>query len=1301
MKRNLTQRYQRQLDQCMQHDRAQILRRLRRLQNRKQPPCESELLRVEELVQAATARYARRVQNTPAVNLQSDLPIYAMREEIAEQIRKHPVVIVCGETGSGKTTQLPQICLMAGRGRTGAIGHTQPRRIAARAVAARIAQTLSTPLGQTVGCKIRFRDQTSADTYIKVMTDGILLAETQGDPSLAQYDTIIIDEAHERSLNIDFLLGYLKRLLHKRPTLKVIVTSATIDPQRFARHFENAPIISVTGRTYPVQVWYRPLSEEPGLAKEDRQQLGILQGVDELVHNEPAGDVLVFLSGEREIRETAEALRKHHPPHTQIIPLFARLSVAEQNRIFNPSGARRIVLATNVAETSLTVPGIKYVIDTGLARISRYSYRSKVQRLPIEKISQASAEQRKGRCGRVSEGICIRLYSEQDYLAREPFTDPEIKRTNLAAVILQMKALRLGEVEQFPFVEMPDVRSVKTAYKLLQEIGALDAANQLTAVGRALARLPVDPKLGRILIGAQERNCLREALIIVSGLSVQDPRERPMEKRQQADQAHGLFADAQSDFVAWINLWNAYHAQKKHLSNRKLRSWCEDHYISFLRMREWIDVHSQLKEAAQTLGLASNVEAASMAQLHTALLTGLVANVALRDEQWDYKGAQNKRLRIFPGSVLHKKKPKWIVAAQLIETAQLYAHCVAQIQPEWIVQAVPNLVKRQYYEPCWQAEQGRVTALRRTLLYGLTLVDKETVGFGDIDPLLSRELMIRHGLVDGQFNTQATFFLHNQRLVERVRGLEHKSRKQGILVDEEKMAAFYAQKIPADVVDAKQFEKWRVEVERQDPQFLFYDEGFLTAAEGESGSDQDYPDEMICKGIRLALQYHFEPGHPHDGVTVVIPEAAVARLDGYQFEWLVPGMLLEKLTALIKCLPKSLRRYFVPAPDYALACLQALTAGRESILVAMARHLASISGVKVQVSDWRLDKLPDHLRMRFCVVDPDGRVVSDTRDFATLATVAQPGALPISDAPHLTQWERDDIQQWDFSDLPQQVQCTHDGVSYPLYCALVDKLTSVSIRLFDDPSKAQLEHVGGVRRLVLLNMRQQVKLCLKQMPRKQVIELAYAQLPNFDLEQKGATQGVEKDPACWEIINAALQVMVADGVYEQAAFHQLVARCKPMFIDKTEQIARLMYDLLEQYRMLEQYLKQPRIAHHQAAIKDIRGQLAWLIYRGFVAHTPAQWLTHLPRFLQAIERRIQKIDASPNKDAESLRIIAPLWQAYQQRLRHHLQHGIDDAALTHYRWMLEEFRVSLFAQELRTSMPVSIKRLNKQWEKVA
>ena len=1284
---------------CMVIDRHRLRQKLHKL---KRSPDDAALQDLTNRITQSYQQCEQRRTNMPTPSYLEELPVSERRAEIAEAINNNQVVIVAGETGSGKTTQLPKICLEIGRGITGMIGHTQPRRIAARSVATRIAEELKSEVGHTVGYKVRFSDRISPESYIKLMTDGILLAESQKDQFLNQYDTLIIDEAHERSLNIDFLLGYLKQLLPKRPDLKLIITSATIDTSRFSKHFNDAPIIEVSGRNYPVETRYRPLQNDSD-DEDDRDVLqGIRDAVDELAQDS-LGDILIFLPGEREIREAAESLRKHHPPHTEILPLYARLSASDQNRIFQPHKGRRIVLATNVAETSLTVPGIRYVIDPGVARVSRYSHRTKVQRLPIEKISQASANQRAGRCGRIAAGICIRLYSEEDFNLRAEFSEPEIKRSNLASVILQMKALRLGDIDHFPFVETPEAKMVSDGYKLLEELGAIDQKKQLTKIGTQLARLPIDPKVGRMVLAAHQLGSLSELLVIASALSVQEPRERPHEKQQAADERHKAFSDERSDFLAYLKLWREYHYQADKLTNNKLRRWCRDHFISYLRMREWHDVHVQLKSLVRELGWKLNdsphlnhknhdiveIEADHYAAIHQALLTGLLGNVAFKGDKQEFTGARGIKLHIFPGAVLFKKPPKWIIAAELVETTRMYARSCARIEPEWIEQVAGERCKRTIFEPHWEKRPAAVMAFERLSLYGLIINPRRKIHFGKINPVEAREIFIRGALVEKEFNTHAPFFKHNIELIDEIESLEAKSRRRDVLVDDEVLYQFYTQRLPSDSYDGRRFEAWRKKAEKKEPKLLFLTRDDLMQHNADAVTDAQFPDTINVAGMTLKLSYHFDPTHPQDGVTVTVPLPALNLLSTARFEWLVPGLLHEKIRQLLKSLPKNLRRNFVPMPNYADACLKVLSASDEALLPALQHQLLRMTGVKVTLEDWQLDKLPPHMLFNFNIVDDNEKTVSMGRDLRLLQQQLKAEAQ--QSFTEIPSWdgEQQGITSWSFGELPIDVEFKRNGIMMRGYPALIDKKESIAIELRDNLQQAEHETRIALRRMVGFALPDKLKYLSRQLPHQKEINLYYAPVGRCD----------------------ALQQDLIDTIIDQAFFsnelprtekafeHCLDAGKKKMLL-MSEEICGLVLETLKQHHQLNKKLKgslSPALLH---AAADIKAQLGHLIYSGFINQTPLEWLREYPRYFKSINLRLDKLTGNVSRDRTLMQEIKPLWEDYLARLEKHQQQGITDAALTTYRWMIEELRVSLFTQELKTKVPVSAKRLKKQWEKV-
>ncbi len=1279
---------------CLRADRGELARRLAGLERRirRGQPVDRGLKSLVEAIEASTARRARRLAGLPAPSYPEALPVSTRREAIAEAITAHQVVVIAGETGSGKTTQIPKICLELGRGVDGLIGHTQPRRLAARSVAARIAEELNSPLGALVGYKVRFTDRSTPDSYIRLMTDGILLAEVRSDPLLSQYDTIIIDEAHERSLNIDFLLGYLKRLLPKRPDLKLIVTSATINTEAFSAFFGGAPVIEVSGRTYPVEVRYRPLAGEDEDDRDREEPEAIVEAVDELGRVDPLGDVLVFLPGEREIRDAAEALRQHKLRETEILPLFSRLSAAEQDRIFQPHPGRRIVLATNVAETSLTVPGIRFVVDTGLARISRYSHRTKVQRLPVEAISQASANQRAGRCGRVSAGVCIRLYGETDLLGRPEFTDPEILRTNLASVILQMLVMRLGEIEAFPFLTPPDRRHINDGYRLLHELGAVDAGRRITEVGRRLARLPVDPRIGRMLLAAGVERSLHEVLIIASALSVQDPRERPLEAQQAADLAHGEFRDERSDFLGFLKLWEWYHEQARHLSTRKLRTACRERFISYVRMREWHDIHGQLLALARELELTPNSEPADYRAVHRALLTGLLGNIAFKDEKQEYLGARAVRLSLFPGSALFARKPKWIVAAELVETSRLYARTAAIIEPEWLEPLAGHLVKKNWSDPHWEKRAGRVTASERVTLYGLIIVPGRRVDYGPIDPKLSRELFIHHALIEGALNTRAPFLAHNRALVAEVEALEAKSRRRDVLVETQALFDFYDARLPEGLCSGKRFERWRVEAERENPRQLFLTRDDLMRHGADEVTGERFPDHLHMRGMRLPVEYHFEPGHPADGVTVVVPLAAVGQLEPGRFDWLVPGLIEEKIIALIKSLPKAMRRNFVPAVNFARALLDVIKPGDAPLISNLTRELRRMTGVEIPPEAWDTGALPPHLTMNFRVVDASGAVLAEGRDLAILQTqLAGRVRQSLSLLPHAA-IERDAVAEWDFGELPERVEVEQGGVTLCAWPTLVEQGGGVALRLLESEELAAERMHAGMRRLFMLNAGDKLKYLKKNLPGAQHLCLLFAPI--------GGCEALKED-----IVLAACDRAFLGGKplpRTPEAFTERLAIGRQTVVEAGSAVAGIVGRILEVHRELAPLLKGNIAPHRLLAVADVRDQIGHLIYPGFVAATPADRLADLPRYLNAARLRLEKLDRALDRDRANFQAIAPLWRGWLARAEAVCaENRTPSEGLTAFRWQLEELRVSLFAQELGTREPVSVPRLEKAWRTLA
>ncbi len=1234
---------------------------------------------------------AQRLRNLPQPSYPDDLPVVAMRAEIARAIRDHPVVIICGETGSGKTTQLPKICLELQRGVHGLIGHTQPRRIAARTVATRIAQELKSPLGHAVGYKVRFADKLSSHTYIKLMTDGILLAETQGDRELRAYDTLIIDEAHERSLNIDFLLGYLKQIIPRRPDLKIIITSATIDAERFAQHFaidgKPAPVIEVSGRTYPVEVRYRSVPDD----EKDADQ-AIVDAVAELWRERASGDVLVFLPGEREIREAAEALRKCHPKGAEILPLYARLSFEEQDRVFKSGGARRIVLATNVAETSLTVPGIHYVVDTGLARINRYSYRNKVEQLQIEKIARASADQRAGRCGRVAAGVAIRLYAEDDYVARPQYTDPEILRSSLAHVILRMKALRIGDVEDFPFLEAPTSRMIADGYQLLAELGAVDAKKALTPVGWQLAKFPIDPRIARMIIAAKQESCLHEVLIIAAALSVQDPRERPFDRAEAADRAHAQFADDKSDFMSYLKLWDFFSASIEHKkSNRKLAQDLAEQFLSQRRLREWRDIHSQLAALVAELGMLVGTTPASFEQIHRALLAGLLGNIGFKNEEGEYLGARGIKFSIFPGSGLRKAQPKWVMAGELVDTARLYARSAARIEPEWIEPLARDLVDRHYFDPHWERERAMVVAFERVALYGITIVPKRRVHYGAINPVLSREIFIRQALVAGDYATQAKFIQLNQRLIKDVQELEHKARKRDVLVSDEVIFAFYDALIPQDIVNGAGFEQWRREIEQKNAAHLLLTRDYLMRHAAEDITAAQFPDSLQvgqqASDIEIALKYRFDPGHVLDGITATVPLALLNKLDAAAFDWLVPGMIRDKVAFAFKALPKNWRRHLTPPTEQVTRFLETEGAAQGAFGDAVARYASRAAGAPLARADAADIDYPPHLRCNYCVVDESGRELAQGRDLAVLkAQLGEAAQLTFGTASADTGIERKDIRAWDFGDLPQTITFTRAGRKVTGYPALVDAGDSVAIQLFDVETAARAAMRAGSVRLTRLMLKEQMRQLEKNLRGFEQAALQLRTIANVDE------------------LRADLIAAICDRAFigedelprGLKAFEEQVKRARTRLPAVSEAACRMFAVIAEEHHQLALALGAAKGTVIRAA-NDVRAQCQRLIGQGFLSATPWPQLTHLPRYLQAMRMRLVKFPANAERDAKHAASIAQLWGRYDLRLDQQRKAGSVDPRLAEFRWHIEELRVSLYAQELKTPQPVSYKRLEKLW----
>ena len=1423
----------------------------------------------------AERRLARLNQLTP-IDFPADLPVVARREELARAIAENQVVIVCGETGSGKTTQLPKICLSLGRGVHGVIAHTQPRRVAARTVANRIAHELKCELGGAVGYKVRFNDKVSPDTCVKLMTDGILLAEIHSDPKLRQYDTIILDEAHERSLNIDFLLGYLKRLLPQRPDLKLIITSATLDAGRFSKHFAlsplshrgrvgegeklgahaaipeelltharelrkngtdaekllwqllrrnqlhgcsfrrqhplgsyildfychqtklaieldggqhaeesqlkhdekrsawleqqgitvlrfwnnevltntegvlqrisehlpnaphpnpppmgegtictpqtdslshrgrvrveemPAPVLQVSGRSYPVEVRYRPLQDNAEGEPEDVPQ-AVCRALDELSIGGLRGDVLVFLPGEREIRETAEALRKHHPKHVEILPLFSRLSAAEQDRVFKPTNQRRVVLATNVAETSLTVPNIGYVIDAGLARINRYSIRQKVEQLRIEKISRAAANQRAGRCGRVMSGVCVRLYDEDDFAQRAEFTDAEIFRVSLATVILRMSSLDLGEITDFPFIEPPGSRSIADGYQLLQELGVMDEQRALTSIGCELAKLPLDPKVARLLLAGRQYHCLTEILIIASALALQDPRDRPQERREAADAAHQRFNDERSDFLAYLKIWAWFQQAVQHKkSNRQLAEQCRDGFLSPLRLREWHDLHQQLHAQVLEMGLRLNEQPASYEQLHKALLTGLLGNIGSRSlEEMHYLGARGIKFFIAPNSVLAKKGAKWVMAAELVETHKLYARCMARIEPQWLEEVGAHVIKRHYFDPHWEKKAAQVAAWERSTLFGLVVNPKKRVHYGPMNPEESREVFIRQALVEGEFETRAPFFAHNQKLIRDIEALEHKARRPDVLVDDELIFAFYDARIPAGIHNGAAFEHWRKEAERAEPKLLHLKKDDLMRHEAAGITTDQFPPQLLMSGVSYALSYHFAPGDKDDGVTLAVPLPFINQVSAARCEWLVPGLLADKVAQLLKTLPQKLRRHLVPVPEFAAGFCAAVPPSDTPLLQALVRYIREQKQLDAPLDAFRLEQLQAHLSMSFRVLDEHGRQLGMSRNFTQLrgelapkggacsptlssARGTTPPAPRASGGLGAARGEKEqaalDAQRhttWDFGDFTDTTQVTRAGQTLTVFNALHDEGDAVTLRHFDTREEAQAAHRKGLSRLFMLALKEQVKFLEKSLPGLQALAMQF--MP-FGSQQDLLRQilAVTFERCC----------LMEPWPTREKEFAARAKDAKGRISLVAQEIVRLAAAVVGEYAQTQKSLQSAK-SHAQAA-QDIRAQLDVLLGKTFIERTPYERLQHLPRYLKAINVRLEKLRANPARDAQQLAQVHPLQQQWQRRVS--AQQGEADPRLEDFFWLLQELRVSLFAQELKTPVIVSVKRLEKALE---
>ncbi|PCJ41954.1 MAG: ATP-dependent RNA helicase HrpA, partial [Moraxellaceae bacterium] len=1225
------------------------------------------------------------------------------RDEIISAIKSNQVVIIAGETGSGKTTQLPKMCLDAGQGVKGLIGHTQPRRLAARTVSTRIAEELSSELGSIVGYKVRFQDNVSENSYIKLMTDGILLAEIQQDRYLERYDTIIIDEAHERSLNIDFLLGYLKTLLRRRKDLKLIITSATIDHERFSSHFENAPIIVVSGRTYPVTVFYQPMEEvgSDAVLDSDAVERGVLDAIQGILDVEQganshldAQDILVFLPGEREIRNVADLLRRHLRDQLEVLPLYSRLSNAEQNRVFAKHANRRVVLATNVAETSITVPNIGFVVDPGTARVSRYSYRTKVHRLPVEAISQASANQRMGRCGRIAPGICIRLYDEESFLSRDAFTDPEILRSNLASVILQMKSLRLGEVGDFPFINPPDEKLINDGYRLLSELGAVGDQKELTGLGRILARLPVDPRVGRMLIAANDFGCLKELISIGSGLSLPEPWSRPHEKRAEADLKHKLFKDKESDFLAFVNLWDIHEVKRQELSAGGLKRWYKEHFISYLRMREWRDLHRQLKLIVQDMGWKLNQQPADYQSVHQAILTGYLSHVGMREEDNNFLGTRNRKFNLFPGSSLSNKPPKWMVAAEIVETHKVFARTVAKIDPEWIESVGKSQLSYRHFEPHWEKKRAAAVAFQESSLFGLVVSPKKKIDFSLVDTAQSREIFIYNALVAGDYFSRAPFHIHNRKLVDEIGYLEDKSRRRDILVDDLVLYGWFDERLPDNILNGKGFEKWRKNAERKQPACLFLSENDVIAKDVMSETAHSFPDNVEVSGGTLKIDYLFEPGKKQDGINVVVPVTLINQLNEASLEWLVPGLELEKCIALMKSLPKAIRKNYVPVPDVAGRFLQSNPDRNKSLIQQLTQFLRQQTRIDIKAGDWNLTSLSAHLKANVQVVDAGGKLLQESRDIASLKldmqasfkeAISNVRVEGVHDKQSKTQFT-----SWDFDNVPEAYEFEQNGAQVKTYPALVDHETYVSVHLCDAVADANSKHQKGILRLCMLGLPQQIKYLKKHCSLNKKVALQYAPFGS----QQSLADGIAYAAFYRSFIHRQALPRTRDE------FSRLLETGRAILIDEANVITALVEEILSLHHQVSKKISGQVPIARVNCYQDIKQQLRNLFVVDWIGRVSYRNLQDFPRYLKAVLLRIDRLQGNIDRDKHQADQLKQYRDQYEERQQRRDNDGVFDPYLDNYRWMLEEYRVSLFAQGMKTAYPVSEKRLNKLWEDV-
>ena len=1275
------ERHLAEIQNCILKDRLRLSRRLKKLTQTDT----NAISGFERELQAALAKRKSREVSVPDIHFPSGLPICDKLDEIAETIANNQVTVICGETGSGKTTQLPKLCLKSGRGIDGMIGHTQPRRIAARSVSSRIAQELDNQYGKLVAYKIRHNDQSSDQTLVKLMTDGILLAELQSDRYLNSYDTLIIDEAHERSLNIDFILGYLKQLLPRRPDLKIIITSATIDVQRFSEYFDNAPIVNISGRSYPVEVRYRPAESDDEDDEYQEEYQPLLRAVQELISEGP-GDILVFLEGEREIHEASRFLQGHSLGNSIVLPLYSRLSSARQAKIFQPHQKRHIILATNIAETSLTLPDIRYVIDRGLVRISRYNRRSKVQQLPVEKISRASANQRTGRCGRVAEGICIRLYAEEDFDTRTEYTDPEILRTNLASVILQMKALKLGDIRDFPFVDNPDPRYINDGIRLLQELRALDDEMNLTRLGKRMARLPLDPRWAAILLAAGQYQCVSEILKITSALSVQEMRERPDDAKQKADEAHKVFMDEKSDFLFYINLWNYYQGLARKLSQNQLGKWCRQNFISYVRMREWREVHSQLHSMIAETGIYINQQPAVYEPVHNALMHGLLGQVAVKTDEKLYTGARGIKLGIFPGSGQFQKLPKWIMAGELVETRKLYARTVANIKPEWIIKPAEHLLKREWFSPFWDQRSGQVLAHEKVTLYGLVLVGDQIINYGKVKQGDARDIFIREALVNEKYQCKHPFYIHNHQIIEQVKLLEHKSRRHDVY-NEEGLFDFYQRLLPLHVCNGPLFEQWYKKAALTNPGLLCIEQDTIMYHDANAVTDDIFPDVMVVNNMSLPLTYRFEPDTESDGVNIDVPLTMLNQISPNQLDYLVPGLFEEKINWLLKSLPKSIRKKLVPIPETARECVGKIIQGDKLLTDTLSDHLLRYKGVKITQQEWNTGPMPGHLAINIRVIDGE-TVIAQSRNLQELKSKLSSEVSNKVRNTANTGIERHDISSWDFPDLPEVINLEINGVTISSYPALVDHGETVSIQLFDIKDQSRIAMQFGLRRLFMLECRKEFLYLEKNLPDIDKIRLLY--MPVGDIDD--LTTGI------LELAASESFLFDSADIRSRELYNRRLDMGIKHLVDNANELCRVIHKVLNEYNDVKKLLDS--FAHATGIFDDINHQLENLVYDGFIGNINVNLLKEYPRYLSAIKKRMEKHSYSPEKDARNTELFSPYWEKYREFRQYSDKSDMPTDEIDNYRWMLEEYRISLFAQEMKTRMPVSPRRLDKQIEQI-